>query len=115
MQSCEVARGRGAGVVLAHEQQHVAEAAARARVVRVELDAALERPVRRLARLLAVLRHLDHPNPEPRRAHLGVLLDGRAQRRERLVPLLLLVERLALVEARLRRCARDGNKAGVST
>ena len=78
--------------------------------VRVEVDAALERPVRRLARLLAVLHRLDHPDHAPRRAHLGVLLDGRAIRRERLVPLLLLEERLALVEARL--CRRAGGRLG---
>ena len=63
-----------------------------------------------LARLLAVLRHLDHPNPEPRRAHLGVLLDGRAIRRERLVELRLLEECVALVEARLCRYARGGGR-----
>ena len=131
----------GAGQVLAHVEQHVAEAAVgarvvgveldaalervvrrlagqvaeaivRVRVVRVELEAALERPVRRLAALPAGLRHLGQPDLIPRLAHLGVLLDGRAIRRERLVPLRLLEERLALDVARLRRRAggRDGRR-----
>ena len=98
----------GAGQVLAHVEQHVAEGVVRARVVRVELEAALERLVRRLARPPAVLRALGQPDPAPRRAHLGVLLDGRAIRRNRLVPFKLPPERLALVVARLCRCAGGG-------
>ena len=87
----------GAGVVLALVQQHATEAKVGVRVVRVELDAALERLVRRLARPPARLHVLDHPDHGPRRAaHLGApLLDGRAIHRERLVPLLLLQQRLA--------------------
>ena len=80
----------GAARVPAREQ-HAAEAAAGLRVVRVELDAALQRRVRRLARL-ARFAELRQADPEPPLDQLGVLLGGEAVRRDRLVPVLQLHE-----------------------
>ena len=100
----------GARVVLAQEQVHFAEAEVRVRgrgPVRGELEVLLERRVRRLADLAAVPVDLAPADPEPRAGELGVLLDGRAVRRERLVPLLQLRELVGARGERLRRRVRE--------